>query len=256
MAGPRLARRATSTASARSPAGRRGWRRSVARRRARAARARSPRDGRAPFLVVHGDTMTTVLGALAGRALRRARRPRRGRDAIRRLAQPVPRGAQPADRGAARRHPLRAGRRGRWPTCAARASRGEIVDTGQNTIRDARRPGRRPGVAGGRRFPDEPFGLVSLHRFELIEREAQFRPLLELLREHSRHQPLLFVDHSTTAAVIDRSPALRAAVRRALPADPAPALPAVHRPAAPLGSSWSATPAAPRRSARSSASRA
>jgi UDP-N-acetylglucosamine 2-epimerase (non-hydrolysing) len=48
-----------------------------------------------------------------------------------------------------------------------------------------------------------------LHRFELIEREAQFRPLLALLHEHSRRQPLLFVDHSTTASVIDRSASLR-----------------------------------------------
>jgi UDP-N-acetylglucosamine 2-epimerase (non-hydrolysing) len=47
-----------------------------------------------------------------------------------------------------------------------------------------------------------------LHRFELIEREGAFGALLRVLHAHSRRQPLLFVDHSTTAAVIDRSPAL------------------------------------------------
>jgi UDP-N-acetylglucosamine 2-epimerase (non-hydrolysing) len=86
--------------------------------------------------------------------------------------------------------------------------RGEIVDTGQNTIRDA------VDLVGERavpavELPDAPFGLVSLHRFELIEREGEFGALLALLREHSRRQPLLFVDHSTTASVIDRAPRLR-----------------------------------------------
>lgn len=85
--------------------------------------------------------------------------------------------------------------------------KGAIVDTGANTIRDAVAMVAGSAAALGE-LPDEPFGLVSLHRFELIERDAQFSALLQLLHEHSRRQPLVFIDHSTTAAAIDRQPEL------------------------------------------------
>jgi UDP-N-acetylglucosamine 2-epimerase (non-hydrolysing) len=118
------------------------------------------RDGLAshgtPFLLVHGDTMTTVLGALAANLSREK-------------------------------------------------ARGEIVDTAQNTIRDALDLALAARVPTLLDLPDEPFGLISIHRFELIEREHLLQPLLTMLHEHSRHQPLLFVDHSTTRAVINRN---------------------------------------------------
>lgn len=179
---------------------------SVARRRSE-LRRRLAADGRRPFLLVHGDTLTTVLGALAGRALG------------------VPVGHVEAGmRSGEWRNPFpeELNRRfaarlvdvhfapGARPVANLQREgvSGEIIDTGQNTIRDAVDlvgDSIAPAVA----IPGEPFGLVSVHRFELIEREAQFRPLLALLHEHSRRQPLLFVDHSTTASVIDRSPSLR-----------------------------------------------
>jgi UDP-N-acetylglucosamine 2-epimerase (non-hydrolysing) len=179
---------------------------SVARRR-RELRQRLSADGRRPFVLIHGDTFTTVLGALTGRALRVPvghieagmrsgdwRNPFPEEINRRLAAQLVDVHFAPGPRAIAN---LRAER-----------VRGEIVDTGQNTIRDA------VDLVGDRalpaiELPATPFGLVSLHRFELIERESEFRALLELLREHSRRQPLLFVDHSTTASVIDRSPRLR-----------------------------------------------
>ncbi len=86
--------------------------------------------------------------------------------------------------------------------------KGEIVDTRQNTVRDALTLAL-DSTALAVEPPAEPFGLVSIHRFELIEREHLLEPLLSMLREHSRRQPLLFIDHSTTAAVIDRTPRLR-----------------------------------------------
>jgi UDP-N-acetylglucosamine 2-epimerase (non-hydrolysing) len=179
---------------------------SVARQRS-ALRRRLVSDGQAPFLLVHGDTMTTVLGALAGRALavpvghvEAGMRSGNWRDPFpeelqrRAAARLVSLHFAPGDRAVA--------------NLRAEHVRGTIVDTRENTIRDA------VALAGDSLLPaiplpEKPFGLVSVHRFELIEREAQFRALLELLHAHSRRQPLLFVDHSTTAAVIDRSPALR-----------------------------------------------
>lgn len=182
-----------------------GWAATVAfgvlrRRRSLAARLRS--DGCAPAVIVHGDTMTTVLGALAARVLRvpalhveagmrsgNWRNPFPEEINRRVAAKLVDVHFAPGERAVAN---LRAER-----------ARGRIVDTVQNTIRDAvDLAGTR--IAAPPELPDVPFGLVSLHRFELIEHPDLFRPVLELLREHSRDQPLLFVDHSVTAAAIER----------------------------------------------------
>jgi UDP-N-acetylglucosamine 2-epimerase (non-hydrolysing) len=176
--------------------------------RRRELRAALRADGRQPFVLVHGDTMTTVLGALAARMLR------------------VPVGHIEAGmRSGDWRNPFPEELNRRTaaklvnvhyaPGSMAVANlerehvKGEVIDTQQNTIRDALTLAM-DATEIGVELPDEPFGLVSIHRFELIEREQLLRPLLELLREHSRHQPLLFVDHSTTKAVVDGSSALRA----------------------------------------------
>jgi UDP-N-acetylglucosamine 2-epimerase (non-hydrolysing) len=179
---------------------------SVARHRAQ-LRRRLASDGRSPFVLVHGDTLTTVLGALAGHALGvpvgHIEAGMRSGD----WRNPFP---EELNRRLAARLVDIHFAPGSRPVANLRreAVGGEIIDTGENTIRDAvALVGE--SVAPAVVVPREPFGLVSLHRFELIERETQFRSLLELLHKHSRRQPLLFVDHSTTASAIDRSAALR-----------------------------------------------
>jgi UDP-N-acetylglucosamine 2-epimerase (non-hydrolysing) len=178
---------------------------SLLRRRNRLRKQLSSRGK--PFLLVHGDTMTTVFGALAGRALR------------------VPVGhieaglrsgdwRDPFPEEIDRRLAAKLVQVNYAPGATAVANlareqvRGEIVDTKQNTIRDALGLALEAGVPSIE-LPSEPFGLVSIHRFELIEREQLMKPLLAVLRDHSRTQPLLFIDHSTTKAVIDRSPGLQ-----------------------------------------------
>jgi UDP-N-acetylglucosamine 2-epimerase (non-hydrolysing) len=165
-------------------------------------------DGRRPMLLVHGDTMTTVLGALAARILR------------------IPVGHIEAGmRSGDWRNPFPEELNRRVaaklvnvhyaPGAQAVANlerehvKGAIVDTRQNTIRDALTLAIDATEDAGVELPREPFGLVSIHRFELIEREQLLRPLLEVLHEHSRRQPMLFVDHSTTKAVIDADRTLR-----------------------------------------------
>ena len=164
-------------------------------------------DGRPPFILVHGDTFTTVLGALAGHVLGvqigHVEAGMRSGD----LRNPFP---EELNRRIAARLVHVHYAPGDRPVSNLRREgvRGVIVDTRQNTIRDAIEL-KPPAFGPSTPVPEEPFGLVSIHRFELIEREEELAALLSVLHEHSRRQQLLFVDHSTTAAVIDRAPSLR-----------------------------------------------
>ena len=149
------------------------------------------------LVLVHGDTMTTVLGAAMGRALR----------------VPVAH-IESGLRSFSLRHPFpeELNRRmtsslarihyapGSW--AAANLSRGDVVDTGSNTIRDSLAlvtDGALPA-----RVPGELFGVVSLHRFELLNNGQALAGTLEVLADSVERMPLLFVDHPVTAAAIQR----------------------------------------------------
>jgi UDP-N-acetylglucosamine 2-epimerase (non-hydrolysing) len=168
-------------------------------RRGRELREHLTSSGIKPLLVVHGDTLTTVLGALMGRALRipvahveAGMRSGNWRD-------PFP---EELDRLAAARLARTHFAPGAQAVANLRAMnvRGEIVDTGANTIRDAVK--MVPPAALGVELPAEPFGLASLHRFELLNKPAALGAILELLRETSRSRPVLFVDHPVTVAAV------------------------------------------------------
>ena len=166
----------------------------------RGLRARMVSTTTKPLLIIHGDTLTTVLGGVMGHALRVPvahieagmrsgdwRNPfpeELDRMAAARLAQTH---FAPGARAAANLREMKV--------------RGEIVDTGGNTVCDALElvSPTVPDVA----LPPGPFGLVSLHRFELLGRPAALREILELLREASRSTPILFVDHPVTAAAVE-----------------------------------------------------
>jgi UDP-N-acetylglucosamine 2-epimerase (non-hydrolysing) len=82
-------------------------------------------------------------------------------------------------------------------------TRGEIVDTGYNTILDNLRD-IPPGLPPGLRVPDGPFGLVSLHRQELLYNRDALTAILSVLRDSAAERaPLLFIDHSITTAAVD-----------------------------------------------------
>jgi UDP-N-acetylglucosamine 2-epimerase (non-hydrolysing) len=86
---------------------------------------------------------------------------------------------------------------------AAERVRGEVIDTAHNTIADNIRdiPAELPpGIA----VPADPFGLVSLHRQELLYNEHGLRAVLQVLRASAdRRARLLFVDHPISAAAVD-----------------------------------------------------
>ena len=154
-----------------------------------------------PLLLIHGDTMTTVLGALMGRSMRvpvaHIEAGMRSGD----WRNPFP---EELDRLAAARLARIHFAPGAHAAANLRAMkvRGEIVDTGANTIRDALElvPAGAPAIE----LPSEPFGLASLHRSELLGSREAMTGILELLREASRRTPILFIDHPVTVAAIDR----------------------------------------------------
>ena len=150
----------------------------------------------ADLVVVHGDTMTTLLGALMGRAC--GRRVAHVEAGLRSgdLRHPFP-------EEAIRRITTRIASIQYAPgatAAAAAAGHGEVVDTGGNTLRDALAlvPEGPPPVE----VPDGAFGVVSLHRFELINNRSLFAETLERLR--SSPSPLLFVDHPVTVSALRR----------------------------------------------------
>jgi UDP-N-acetylglucosamine 2-epimerase (non-hydrolysing) len=152
-----------------------------------------------PLLIVHGDTLTTVLGAGMGRALgvpvAHIEAGMRSGD----WRNPFP---EELDRLATSRMARMHFAPGAQAAANLRAmrARGEIVDTGGNTISDAIE--LVPAGTADRELPREPFGLASLHRFELLNDARALRAIVGLLRGASRSMPILFIDHPVTVAAI------------------------------------------------------
>lgn len=160
--------------------------------------ARQLRGGpEAPLVLVHGDTMTTVLGALMGRALRVPVAHIEGGLRSGDLRNPFP---EELNRRLTSRIAAIHYAPGAW--AASNLERGTIVDTGSNTIVDSLElvSSEPPSVE----IPQGRFGLVSLHRFELLNDRRALTETLEALRVASRRMPLLFVDHSVTVAAVER----------------------------------------------------
>jgi UDP-N-acetylglucosamine 2-epimerase (non-hydrolysing) len=166
-------------------------------RHAPGLRGRLRRGPGRPLVLVHGDTMTTVLGAAMGRT----------------LGMPVAH-IESGLRSFDLRHPFPEELNRRLTSvmatllyapsawAASNLRQGTIVDTGSNTIRDslAMCP---ESIELDIDVPAGPFGVVSLHRFELLRDRELLGVTLELLADHARSCPLLFIDHPVTAAAIE-----------------------------------------------------
>jgi UDP-N-acetylglucosamine 2-epimerase (non-hydrolysing) len=170
--------------------------RTFARRRREIGRRLQSSENR-PLVLVHGDTMTTLLGTLMGRALRVPVAHIEAGVRTWDIFHPFP-------EELTRRLVSRIADVHYAPGAEAAANlrRGAIVDTGMNTIRDSIEL-----CPIGVQLPidaEPPYGVVSLHRYELLKEERLLRDTLQALSEHARRVPLLFVDHPVTAAAIRR----------------------------------------------------
>jgi UDP-N-acetylglucosamine 2-epimerase (non-hydrolysing) len=150
-----------------------------------------------PLVLVHGDTMTTVLGSMMGRSLRASVAHIEGGLRSYDLRHPFP---EELNRKLATALSRIHYAPGAW--AASNLQRGEVIDTGSNTIRDSLElvTDENPPVT----LPDRPFGIVSLHRFELLNNRKLLTETVEVLADASRTTPLLFIDHPVTIAALER----------------------------------------------------
>ena len=141
-----------------------------------------------PLVVVHGDTFTTVLGALVGRFLgARVAHVEAGMRSGN-VWHPMP--EEINRRVAARMVHLHFAPTAREVANLRREKvRGRMVDTGANTVVDALR--MMTTAASPSLDLPESFGLVTLHRFEMLRNAAVFRHTLEVLHGASRTTPLV-----------------------------------------------------------------
>jgi UDP-N-acetylglucosamine 2-epimerase (non-hydrolysing) len=177
-----------------------GWLARVLRSYARHRRAlrRTLRAGAGrPLVLVHGDTMTTVVGALVGRSLRVPVAHIEGGLRSFDLRHPFPEELNRKLASSLSRIDYAPG-----PWAASNLRGHDVVDTGSNTIRDSLDlvPDGEPPFA----LPREPFGIVSLHRFELLKSRRLLTGTLAVLAEAARRVPLFFVDHPVTIAALER----------------------------------------------------
>ncbi|MGC9220227.1 MAG: UDP-N-acetylglucosamine 2-epimerase [Solirubrobacteraceae bacterium] len=167
----------------------------VSRRRIRAAFSSAQT---LPLVLVHGDTMTTVLGAAIGRTMRvrvaHVEAGLRSGD----WRNPFP---EEIDRLLTSKLADLHYAPGAWAVGNLRRAgvSGEVVDIQANTVRDSLAMVPAGGLED---LPTEAFGLVSIHRFELLGNATRLEEVIGALHHASRQVPILFIDHPVTAAAI------------------------------------------------------
>ncbi len=159
--------------------------------------------GRKPTAVlIHGDTVTTVLGALWGRM---RRLPVMHIEAGMRSGNwrhPFP---EEIDRRLASRFVTTHFAPGAVPVANLKAAkaRGQIIDTRYNTVLDSLRLAQQTPTAiqGIARLPAE-FFVVSIHRNELLVQPKELKNLLVRIAAKAATTPCIFLDHPVTKARI------------------------------------------------------
>ncbi len=152
-------------------------------------------------MVVHGDTFSTLLGAVLGRLY--------GYKVVHvesgltsgDLTQPFP---EELTRRVVFRLAHIAFCPGNWAFSNMARYRVQAFDTGHNTIVDAVRIVLESSGADHSHDAGEPFAVVSLHRFENIFRRERLAFIVQTLVELGRRIRLVFVLHPATASQLDK----------------------------------------------------
>jgi UDP-N-acetylglucosamine 2-epimerase (non-hydrolysing) len=155
---------------------------------------------KATAVLVHGDTVTTVLGALWGRM---RRLPVMHIEAGLRSGNwrhPFP---EEIDRHLTSRFATTHFAPGAIPVKNLRAAKakGQIIDTQYNTVLDSLRLAQQTPTAiqGITALPAE-FFVVSIHRNELLAQPKELKKLLERIAAKAATIPCIFLDHPVTKA--------------------------------------------------------
>jgi UDP-N-acetylglucosamine 2-epimerase (non-hydrolysing) len=155
---------------------------------------------KARAVLVHGDTVTTVLGALWGRM---RRLPVMHIEAGLRSGDwrhPFP---EEIDRHLASRFATTHFAPGAIPVGNLKTAkvRGQIIDTQYNTVLDSLRLARqtRTAIQGIAALPADYF-VVSIHRNELLVQPKELKNLLERIAAKAATTPCIFLDHPITKA--------------------------------------------------------
>jgi UDP-N-acetylglucosamine 2-epimerase (non-hydrolysing) len=156
----------------------------------RARRIRATKISGAIF--VHGDTLTTAVGAFFGRIF--------GGNVIHIEAgmrsgdwrNPFP--EEISRRVVARLSNVNYAP-GRTAVSNLVNSRGRTVNTHVNTICDA----LKIAIQSNNAESSSSFGLVSVHRSELYENQVEFTRFLKCLTQHGKFNEMVFIDHPVTA---------------------------------------------------------
>lgn len=158
--------------------------------------------GAGDLLLVHGDTFSTLLGAIAGKA--RGLRVAHVESGLRsfNVLHPFP---EELTRLAVFRLSDLAFCPDEWSCANLKGYRAQKINTKGNTLLDALRIGldlkRQPPYP----IPEGRFGVVSLHRFENIFFKKRLAHILDLLQEVAERYPLIFVLHPATRKNLERS---------------------------------------------------
>lgn len=177
--------------------------------------ARQRRDGAAPLVVVHGDTLSTLLGAAAARLA--------GAEVVH-LESGLGSGSafDPFPEELLRRLTFRLARYALCPNATAagrmrRFRKCTVVDTGENTLLDSVRFALAAHGDDAARAT-EGYYVASIHRFENLYRPARLAAIVAELAELSREGPVHFVLHPATERklretglrrVLEQAPAVR-----------------------------------------------
>ncbi len=150
--------------------------------------------------VVHGDTFSTLLGALLGKVLgARVAHVESGLRSFR-IFHPFP---EELTRLLVFRLSDIAFCPGSWAYDNMKKYGALRIDTGENTIRDAL------GIAVATAAPSKRvvgnYAVFSIHRFENIFFRRRLTRVIELLERAARHYPVIFVVHPATKVQLVRS---------------------------------------------------